>query len=71
VGEPPLGCAELVTDLPSSTFDFVLRRSISFFAADPGRSPGGRAVLRHSFVIGFNEQIFGADEQVSRLGQGD
>ena len=31
------GRAELVTDVPSSTFAFVLRRSISFLPPDPGR----------------------------------
>ena len=60
-----VGHADLVTDFRSSASTFVLRRSISFFAADPGPPPGGPAVLRHSFVIGFNEQMFGADEQVS------
>jgi len=31
----------------------------------PETHPAKRAVLRHSFVIGFNKQIFGTDEQVS------
>src|SRR5262245_61262261 len=34
------GCAERATDLPSSTCPCVLRRSPSYFAADPGRPPG-------------------------------
>src|SRR5215471_4121202 len=59
-----IGHAELVTDFRSSTSTFVLRRSI--IAADPGPPPGGRAVLRHSFVIGFDKQMFGADGQVRR-----
>jgi hypothetical protein len=61
-----VGHAELVTDFRSSTFAFVLRRVDQLFAADPGRPPGKRAVLRHSFLIGFAEQMFGADEQVRR-----
>src|SRR5215469_1760352 len=61
-----VGHADLVTDFRSPTSTFVLRRSISFFAADPGPPPAKRAVLRHSFVIGFDKQIFGADEQVRR-----
>ena len=38
------GCAERVTDLPSSTCACVLRRSTSFLPADHGRPP---ACCRH------------------------
>jgi hypothetical protein len=38
VGKPQLGYAELVTDLPPSTFAFVLRRVDQLFAADPARA---------------------------------
>jgi len=53
------GCAVLVTDLPSSTSDSLLRRSISFFAADPGRSPGraGRCCLTRSSLASTSKSL--------------
>jgi hypothetical protein len=64
-----VGHAELVTDLPSSTFAFVLRLPISFLPPTlDARQAGGVA---SSFVIGFAEQMFGGDEQVSGHGQSD